>query len=56
MRRNCFKLCHEKFRLDTGENFFIKRLVRHWNLLPRTVVESLPLEEFKRHVALGDMV
>lgn len=39
MRRNGFKLCHEKSRLNAGENVLIERVARHWNLLPRAVME-----------------
>ena len=60
MRVNGLKLkeTFKRFRLDIMQKFFIVRVVKQWNRLPREAVDTPSLEVFKTRLdgALSNLV
>jgi len=57
-RGNGFKLKEERFRLDIRKKFFMLRVVKPWQRLPRTVGDAPSLETFQARLdrALSNLI
>lgn len=51
-RGNDFRVKEERFRLDIRKQFFAQKLVRHWNRLPRKVLNTTSVFKTKSDRAL----
>lgn len=50
---NGHKLCQGRFRLDIRKFFFPDGAMKHWNKLPKEVVNSLCLGVVKKHMGMA---
>ena len=57
-RENGLKLRQGRFRLNIRGKFFTRRVVMHWNRLPKEAVDAPSLQAFKARLdeALGSLV
>lgn len=53
MYGNGLKMCQERLRLATRNSFYVARVVRGCNSLPREVLESPSLDVLHNHVAMA---
>ncbi|KFV16145.1 hypothetical protein N340_06410, partial [Tauraco erythrolophus] len=55
---NDFKLKEGRSSLGIGKQFFTLRVLRHWNRLPREVMDAPSLEVFKARLdkALSNLI
>ena len=49
-RSSGLNLEHRKFHTNMQKNFFMVRVMEHWNRLPKEIMESPSMQIFKTHL------